>query len=91
MEAYRAYDAPPYAGKIVLFRATSLPLGIQDAPGMGWAGLAEAGIEIEEMPLYYTTEVAGNNVEMLGEKLKARINDRIEQLSQDLRVASAAV
>jgi acyl carrier protein len=90
MQAYRAYDAPPYSGRVILFRATSLPLGIQDSPGMGWAGLAEAGLEIEEMPLYYTTELSGANVEILAERLKARIDQRIEQLKQDQSLVSAA-
>jgi thioesterase domain-containing protein/acyl carrier protein len=91
MEAYLAYDAAPYPGRVILLRATRLPLGIQDAPSMGWAGFAEAGLEIEEMPLYYTTELSGRNVEILAERLKARIDEGIEQLDEVQRIASAAV
>src|SRR5207245_9789519 len=48
MEAYKAYDARPYSGSIVVFRATSLPVGIPEAPGMGWAGRGVAGSEVGE-------------------------------------------
>jgi thioesterase domain-containing protein len=89
MDAFKAYSPPPYPGKIVLFRATKLPLWIQEAPDMGWAGLAGAGIEVEEMPLYYTTEFSGPNVKILAEKLEARIAYQIEQLKQDQQPVTA--
>jgi thioesterase domain-containing protein/acyl carrier protein len=90
MRAFNAYDPPPYPGRIVLFRAARMPWGIQEAAQMGWSGLALGGIEVEEMPVYYTTEFSGPNVELLAEKLQARIEDQIELLRRERQPASAA-
>lgn len=80
MDAYNTYDPLPYPGNVVLFRAGSLPWGIHDSPEMGWSGLAQGGVEVEEMPLYYTTECSGPNARLLAEKLETRIAGRLEVL-----------
>ena len=89
MEAYKAYDPPTYPGRVVLFRARRLPWGIEDSPQMGWSGLALGGVEVEDMPVYYTTEFSGPNAQILAEKLKTRIADRLPKHQQP--VAAAAV
>jgi thioesterase domain-containing protein len=91
MGAFNAYDPPPYPGRIVLFRAARMPWGIQTPPPeMGWSGLAQGGVEVEEMPVYYTTEFSGPNVELLAEKLETRIADQLRLLRRERQPASAA-
>jgi hypothetical protein len=91
MGAFTAYDPPPYPGRIVLFRAARMPWGIQTPPPeMGWSGLAQGGVEVEEMPVYYTTEFSGPNVELLAEKLETRIADQLRLLRKERQPASAA-
>ena len=46
------YEALPYPGRITLFRATT-PLNFIDMPTdreLGWGPLAEAGVEVHEIP-----------------------------------------
>jgi hypothetical protein len=90
MSAYRAYDPKPYPGRIVLFRATRMPLFTEEAADMGWAGLAIGGIEIEDMPAYYTTAFSGPNVEVVAKKLEGRISDQLRQLNAGAQPAGVA-
>src|SRR5208282_631410 len=46
------YGAVPYPGRVTLFRA-STPLSFEDIPKdreLGWGPLAEAGVEVHEIP-----------------------------------------
>jgi thioesterase domain-containing protein len=90
MSAFNSYVPPPYPGRIVLFRAARMPWGIQESPQMGWSGLAQGGVEVEEMPVYYTTEFSGPNAGPLAEKLEEHIADRLELLRQQRHAATAA-
>jgi thioesterase domain-containing protein/acyl carrier protein len=67
--AYDRYEPRPYDGKITLLRATRLPSGIEDAPDLGWGGLAAEGVEVHELPTYFMTGIVQPNVQVLAETL----------------------
>jgi thioesterase domain-containing protein/acyl carrier protein len=90
MDAYRAYDPPPYPGRLVLFRARRMPWGIEDSPQMGWSGLARGGVEVDEMPVYYTTEFTGPNAPIVAEKLESLIAVHLDRLSNHPQPITAA-
>jgi len=71
-EALAAYDPEPYAGRVVIFRAASLPLGIEAAPDMGWGELVE-DIEVETVPGYFTTPISEPGVRILADRLSRRL------------------
>jgi thioesterase domain-containing protein/acyl carrier protein len=76
-EAYAVYAPPPYAGQITLLRSSSLPLGIETAPALGWEGLAAGGVQVHELPYYFTTGLTGANVAILARELRACLDRRI--------------
>jgi thioesterase domain-containing protein len=77
--AYATYRPQPYGGTITLFRSKRLPVGIEAAPEMGWDGIAAGGIEIQELPTYFTTGLAGGNVLILARELRAWMDLRLEK------------
>ncbi len=46
--ALRAYRPAPYAGRVVLFRATERPVELD--PAMGWRGLLDGHLEVQPLP-----------------------------------------
>jgi natural product biosynthesis luciferase-like monooxygenase protein len=70
-EAYAGYRPRPYPGRLTLFRSRRLPAGIQPDPLMGWEGLAGEGVEVRELPTYFTTALSGTNVAQLARELEA--------------------
>ena len=44
---------------------------------MGWDGLARGGIEVRELPTYFTTGLAGSNAKVLALELRDCIDRRI--------------
>jgi thioesterase domain-containing protein len=72
LEAAHTYVPQPYAGRLVLFRATK----VDADPRLGWDGLATEGIEVYDVPgKHNTIETEGMltepHVSVLAEKLKA--------------------
>jgi thioesterase domain-containing protein len=73
-EALAAYEPAPYAGSMVLFRAATLPLGIDAAPpDLGWGGLV-GDIRIETVPGYFTTPISEPGVRMLAAGLSRHMD-----------------
>ena len=77
-EALATYDAAPYAGSMVLFRAARMPLGIHASPDLGWAGLV-ADLEVETIPGYFTTPISEPGVRVLADRLSAHLGERAGQ------------
>jgi thioesterase domain-containing protein len=71
-QALAAYRPRPYAGSIVVFRATRLPLGSQAPPDLGWGALS-GRVELERMPGYFTTVISEPGVQMLADGLTRRM------------------
>ena len=73
---YRArlkYTYQPYPGKITLFRAMSRPSPelFVDDPYNGWGSLAQAGIDVVDVPGYHNTRLKGDNARVHAERLVA--------------------
>jgi thioesterase domain-containing protein len=66
--ALAGYTPKPYGGSLVLIRASSLPIGIEPAPDMGWATLSRH-LQIETVPGYFTTPISEPGVQILAQKL----------------------
>jgi len=78
-EAYASYQPGPYPGRITLFRSRRLPAGIEPDPLMGWDGLASEGVEVHDLPTYFTTALSGTNVAELARELEACIDRCLEE------------
>jgi natural product biosynthesis luciferase-like monooxygenase protein len=78
-EAYASYQPAPYPGRITLFRSRHLPAGIEPDPLMGWDGLASEGVEVHDLPTYFTTALSGTNVVELARELEACIDRCLEE------------
>jgi thioesterase domain-containing protein len=72
-EALAVYTPKPYAGRVILFRAGRLPLGIVAAPDLGWAGLIER-LQVELVPGYFTTPISEPGVKILAELLAGHLS-----------------
>jgi len=77
-EAVAAYEPKPYAGRVVLFRAERLPLGIESAPDLGWGPFAE-DLEIERIPGYFTTPISEPGVRILAARIGSCIDARTRE------------
>ncbi|MDE2125807.1 MAG: amino acid adenylation domain-containing protein [Armatimonadetes bacterium] len=69
--AAAAYRPSTYAGRITLFNGSRQPTGVVEDPNLGWAGLAEGGIEVHVVPGYHGAIMAEPRVRFLAERLKA--------------------
>ena len=67
----RAYDARPYAGEVVLFRAENreLPEGYEMEELLGWAGLLAGPLHIEDVPGSHLGILEEPNVQELAARL----------------------
>jgi thioesterase domain-containing protein len=70
--ALAGYAPKPYAGSLVLIRASSLPIGIEPAPDMGWAELSRH-LQIETVPGYFTTPISEPGVQILSQRLSQHL------------------
>jgi len=48
--AVRSYEPQPYAGKVILFRASEQPKGIYPDPTLGWGTIGIEDLEVHEIP-----------------------------------------
>ena len=48
--AVRNYKPQPYAGKVILFRASEQPIGINPDATLGWGPVGIEDLEIHEIP-----------------------------------------
>ena len=75
--ALAAYEAKPYAGSAVVFRARRLSLGIeasQSSRDLGWGRLVE-DVQVEMLPGYFTTPISEPGVRVLADRLSQRLRD----------------
>ncbi len=72
-QAGMQYQMRPYAGPMVLFRASEKSLRGARDPYAGWKGLAKGGVEVCEIPGGHVSILAKPQVQILVEQLKARI------------------
>jgi len=70
--ALASYTPSPFAGRMVLFRATRLPLGIDTPADLGWGGLVE-NLQVEMVPGYFTTPISEPGVRMLADGLTSHL------------------
>ncbi|MEW5958866.1 MAG: amino acid adenylation domain-containing protein, partial [Chloroflexota bacterium] len=73
--AYQNYRPQPYAGAIALFRAKKQPRGIYPDPTLGWQELVKDELQIYEVPGHRIGMLDEPRVRILGEQLKAALND----------------
>ncbi|MGO9901865.1 MAG: thioesterase domain-containing protein [Solirubrobacteraceae bacterium] len=67
-EALDAYLPAPYPGRVVLFRATKLPWGIESTRHLGWGSLV-ADLKVVELPCYFGTGLLEPTVGLLAQEL----------------------
>lgn len=70
--AAKYYEPKPWAGTITLFRA-SVHSGSHGSRDMGWAPLAERGVEILEVPGDHFAIFGEHNITVLAERLRGRL------------------
>jgi thioesterase domain-containing protein/acyl carrier protein len=87
-DAYDRYEPQPYDGTITLLRATRLPSGIEDAPELGWGGLAAGGVDVHELPIYFMTGIVQPNVQLLAQTLSGCLA-ALEPSRRPLELAAA--
>jgi thioesterase domain-containing protein/aryl carrier-like protein len=81
------YEALPYPGRVTLFRATT-PLSFIDMPTdleLGWGSLAEAGVEVHEIPGTHREIMREPNVSVVAREVSgylAAAHDRLLRRSQ---------
>jgi thioesterase domain-containing protein len=68
-DAWRAYQARPYPGRVTLFRAEERPSGDPPTADMGWARLALGGVDIIAVPGDHLSMMHEPHVAILAQKL----------------------
>ncbi|HSS48117.1 MAG TPA: amino acid adenylation domain-containing protein [Thermoanaerobaculia bacterium] len=71
------YRPHPYAGPLLLLRATDNPPGGE--PDLGWGPFAAGGLEIMEVPGTHHSLIQPPNVEAVAARLRARLERRAEE------------
>jgi amino acid adenylation domain-containing protein len=72
-QAWRAYVAKPYPGRISLFRSEELVSRSGSQPDLGWAKLAQGGMDLVDVPGDHMSMMEMPHVRYLAEKLDALI------------------
>jgi thioesterase domain-containing protein/acyl carrier protein len=65
---HKAYTVKPYAGRILLFRASECPPGYHVDSQLGWGKIASEGVEVYKIPGHHTSLMVSP---ILGEHLQA--------------------
>jgi natural product biosynthesis luciferase-like monooxygenase protein len=71
------YQPRPFKGRITLFRSSILPKGVEVAPDLGWSDLAEEGVEVHEIPAYFTTAILEPKVQTLAQEMRNAIDEAL--------------
>jgi thioesterase domain-containing protein len=69
--ALAAYVPRPYAGRVVVMRASQQPWGIVAEPAMGWDRLIDDGLEVYEIPGQHKNVLKEPRVKLVAERLRA--------------------
>jgi thioesterase domain-containing protein/acyl carrier protein len=72
VRAMLAYQPQPYAGGMVLFRASSQPPGCYPDPSMGWSQVVQGTLEIHAIPGHHSEALLydASSLTVLGQQLK---------------------
>jgi amino acid adenylation domain-containing protein len=77
-QAIRDYVPQVYPGQATLFRTRHQPTGVYYDPLFGWGSLVVGGLEIRDVPGLHLTLLTEPCVRVLGEKLRACIDEALE-------------
>ncbi|MBI5649976.1 MAG: amino acid adenylation domain-containing protein [Chloroflexi bacterium] len=69
LDAFRNYQPQRYDGKVTLFRAAERPADDPPTPDLGWGELANAGVEIHDVPGDHLSMIHEPHVQILAEQL----------------------
>jgi phthiocerol/phenolphthiocerol synthesis type-I polyketide synthase E len=78
LEAYWAYDPPPYDGRVVLVRSSSQPHGIEPDHSLGWASLLQGETEYYEVPSYHGNIIHGERVPLVADIIRSSVQAAIQ-------------
>lgn len=78
-QALHHYQAPPYPGRVTLFRPLALPLFQPLDPELGWGRVAKGGVEVKLISGNHFTLMLRPHVESLA----AALNKCLKQLHKD--------
>ena len=73
-KALRKYDPRPYAGDVVLFRASKQLSGLMADERLGWKPFFNSGLEVCEVPGHQQNLMLEPNVRRLAKELNSRLN-----------------
>jgi amino acid adenylation domain-containing protein len=77
IKAQRNYEAKPYSGRVIIFKAMQKSFGISSDPYLGWGRLINRESEVCEVPSLHENIINEPWVKVLAEKL----NDSLERLN----------
>ncbi|MDB4951668.1 MAG: amino acid adenylation protein [Gemmatimonadetes bacterium] len=77
-DAKQRYAVKPYAGQVTLFRALEGHVAGDEDPTLGWASVADGGLEIHDVPGNHDLILQRPHVHRLAELLRASL-DRVRQ------------
>jgi thioesterase domain-containing protein/acyl carrier protein len=79
-QAIRDYVPQVYPGQATLFRTRHQPTRVYSDPLFGWGSLVAGGLEIRDVPGLHLTLLTEPCVQVLGEKLRACIDEALEDV-----------
>jgi aspartate racemase len=79
-QAIRDYVPQVYPGQATLFRTRHQPTRVYYDPLFGWGSLVAGGLEIRDVPGLHFTLLTEPCVQVLGEKLRACIDEALEDV-----------
>jgi thioesterase domain-containing protein len=79
-QALRDYAPQVYPGQATLFRTRYQPTKVYYDPQLGWGSLVAGGLEIHDVPGLHLTMITEPCVQVLGEKLRACIDEALEDV-----------
>ncbi len=69
-DAWRRYEPQPYPGRITLFRAQEQPPESPPERDMGWAALAQGGVDVRDVPGDHLSMLQEPHVRVLAEEMQ---------------------
>ena len=82
-QAMRDYVPQVYPGQATLFRTRHQPTAVYYNPQLGWSSLVVGGLEIYDVPGLHLTVLEEPHVQVLAEKLRACIDEALEDVLED--------
>jgi malonyl CoA-acyl carrier protein transacylase len=73
-DAYWAYEAPPYDGRVALFRSSNQPRGIAPDPTLGWKDVLRGEVELYEIDSFHRNIFDEERSEKVGRVVRESID-----------------